>query len=127
LTGGLDQVNSTDFDALLISAGVFNPDKLRIDMTSVRFVKSLFEGHELIAAIYHGPQMLIEAEVVNGPTLTSFPSLANDLKNAGAKWLDEAVVTDQGRVTSRSPKDLADFNTKIVENFREGKHAGQTT
>jgi protease I len=109
----------------LFPSGVINPDRLGTDITSVRFVKSLFEGQKPVAANCHGPQMLIEAEVVNGRTLTSFPSLAKDLKNADAKWLDEAVVTDQELVTSRSPKDLADFNTKIVEEFREAKHAGQ--
>lgn len=122
----VDQVSSADFDALLLPGGVINPDKLRRDMNAVSFVKSFFEDHKPVAAICHGPQLLIEAEVVNGRTLTSFPSLEKDLRNAGAKWIDESVVTDQGLVTSRSPKDLPDFNKKMVEEFREGKHRGQT-
>lgn len=122
----VDQVSSVDFDALLLPGGVINPDKLRTDLNAVNFVRSFFEEHKPVAAICHGPQLLIEAEVVNGRTLTSFPSLEKDLRNAGAKWLDEAVVTDQGLVTSRSPKDLPDFNKKMVEEFREGKHKGQT-
>ncbi len=122
----VDQVSAKDFDALLIPGGVINPDKLRADMTSVEFVRSFFEDHKPVAAICHGPQLLIEADVVKGRTLTSFASIRKDLENAGAHWIDEEVVTDQGLVTSRSPKDLPAFNKKMVEEFREGKHAGQT-
>ncbi len=122
----VDQVSSTDFDALLLPGGVINPDKLRRDMTSVAFVKSFFENHKPVAAICHGPQILIEANVTNGRTMTSFPSIRKDLENSGASWVDEEVVVDNGLVTSRSPKDLAAFNKKIIEEFREGKHDGQT-
>ncbi|UZD21510.1 type 1 glutamine amidotransferase [Algoriphagus halophytocola] len=122
----VDQVSSKDFDSLLLPGGVINPDLLRREMSAVEFVKSFFEDHKPVAAICHGPQMLIEAEVVNGRTLTSFESIRKDLENAGAHWVDEEVVVDSGLVTSRSPKDLPAFNKKMVEEFREGKHAGQT-
>ncbi len=122
----VDQVSASDFDSLLIPGGVINPDLLRRDQASVDFVKSFFEAHKPVAAICHGPQMLIEAEVVKGRTLTSFAAIRKDLENAGAKWVDEEVVIDNGLVTSRSPKDLPAFNKKMVEEFREGKHAGQT-
>ncbi|MCE7055049.1 type 1 glutamine amidotransferase [Algoriphagus sp. AGSA1] len=122
----VDQVSASDFDALLIPGGVINPDLLRRDQASVDFVKSFFEDHKPVAAICHGPQMLIEAEVVKDRTLTSFSSIRKDLENAGAIWVDEEVVVDNGLVTSRSPKDLPAFNNKMVEEFREGKHAGQT-
>jgi len=122
----VDKVSSKDFDALLLPGGVINPDKLRTDMTSVEFVKSFFTDHKPVAAICHGPQLLIEAGVVKGRRLTSFKSIRTDLENAGASWHDEEVVVDQGLVTSRSPKDLPAFNKKIVEEFRRGKHKGQT-
>lgn len=122
----VDQVSATDFDSLVIPGGVINPDLLRRDMASVDFVKSFFQEHKPVAAICHGPQLLIEAEVTNGRTLTSFESIRKDLENSGAKWVDEEVVVDSGLVTSRSPKDLPAFNKKMVEEFREGKHAGQT-
>ena len=122
----VDQVSAKDFDSLVLPGGVINPDLLRRDMASVEFVKSFFADHKPVAAICHGPQMLIEAGVVNGRTLTSFESIRKDLENAGAHWIDEDVVVDSGLVTSRSPKDLAAFNKKMVEEFREGKHSGQT-
>lgn len=122
----VDQVSSKDFDSLLLPGGVINPDLLRRDPASVEFVKSFFEDHKPVAAICHGPQMLIEAGVTNGRTMTSFASVRKDLVNSGANWVDEEVVVDSGLVTSRSPKDLPAFNKKMVEEFREGKHAGQT-
>lgn len=122
----VDQVSSKDFDSLLLPGGVINPDLLRRDPTSVEFVKTFFEDHKPVAAICHGPQMLIEAGVTNGRTMTSFASVRKDLENSGANWVDEEVVVDSGLVTSRSPKDLPAFNKKMVEEFREGKHAGQT-
>lgn len=122
----VDQVSATDFDSLVLPGGVINPDLLRRDMASVDFVKSFFQEHKPVAAICHGPQLLIEADVTNGRTLTSFESIRRDLENSGAKWVDEEVVVDSGLVTSRSPKDLPAFNKKMVEEFREGKHAGQT-
>jgi protease I len=122
----VDQVSAKDFDSLLLPGGVISPDLLRRDLVSVDFVKSFFVDHKPVAAICHGPQLLIEAEVTNGRTLTSFPSVRKDLKNSGANWVDEEVVADSGLVTSRSPRDLPAFNKKMVEEFREGKHAGQT-
>ncbi|MEB2779532.1 type 1 glutamine amidotransferase domain-containing protein [Algoriphagus sp. C2-6-M1] len=122
----VDQVSASNFDALVLPGGVINPDLLRRDLASVAFVRSFFDDHKPVAAICHGLQMLIEAEVTNGRTLTSFASIRKDLENAGAHWVDEEVVVDSGLVTSRSPKDLPAFNKKMVEEFREGKHAGQT-
>ncbi|MDD4657036.1 MAG: type 1 glutamine amidotransferase domain-containing protein [Bacteroidales bacterium] len=104
-----------DFDALVIPGGVINPDKLRRDQASVQFVKDFILSKKPVAAICHGPQMLIEAEVVNGRTLTSFYSIKKDLQNAGAKWIDQDVVVDNGLITSRNPSDLVAFNKKIVE------------
>lgn len=104
-----------DFDALVIPGGVINPDKLRRDQASVQFVKDFILSKKPVAAICHGPQMLIEANVVNGRTLTSFYSIKKDLQNAGAKWIDQDVVVDNGLITSRNPSDLVAFNQKIVE------------
>jgi len=123
----IDEVSPVDFDALLIPGGVINPDQLRRDMGAVEFVRAFFEDQKPVGAICHGPQLLIEAEVTRGRTLTSFSSIRKDLENSGAQWVDEDVVVDQGLVTSRSPKDLSAFNKKLVEEFREGKHAGQRT
>ncbi|GAB3223871.1 type 1 glutamine amidotransferase [Algoriphagus aestuariicola] len=121
----IDQVSPVDFDALLIPGGVINPDLLRRDIGAIEFVRAFFEEQKPVGAICHGPQLLINAEVTKGRTLTSFESIRKDLENSGAKWVDEEVVVDQGLVTSRSPKDLPAFNKKLVEEFREGKHAGQ--
>jgi protease I len=114
-----------DYDALLLPGGVMNPDTLRTLPEAVEFVKHFFEEGKPVAAICHGPQMLIEADVVRGRTLTSFGSIRTDLVNAGANWVDEAVVTDQGLVTSRKPADIPEFNDKMIEEFAEGFHAGQ--
>ena len=102
-----------------------SPDKLRLNEDAVEFVHKFFAAGKPVAAICHGPQMLIEADVVGGRTLTSFPSIETDLENAGAEWVDQEVVVDQGLVTSRSPKDLPAFNQKMIEEFAEGVHAGQ--
>jgi len=122
----VNDVTSSDYDALVLPGGVINPDKLRRNEKAVQFVRSFFEDHKPVAAICHGPQMLIEADVVDGRRMTSFSSIAKDLKNAGANWVNEEVVTDQGLVTSRSPKDLDAFNSKMIEEIAEGKHAEQT-
>ncbi len=111
-----------NFDGLLIPGGVVNPDLMRINEDCVSFARSFFEAGKPVAAICHGPQLLIEAEVVQGKTMTSYPSVKKDLLNAGANWVDKEVVVDNGLVTSRSPKDLPAFNKKIVEEFREGVH-----
>jgi protease I len=118
--------DSSEYHALVIPGGVINPDKLRRDDRSVDFVREFFKQHKPVASICHGPQMLIEAEVVDGRRVTSFHSIATDLKNAGAKWEDSEVVTDQGLVTSRSPEDLEAFNGKLIEEIMEGKHEEQT-
>lgn len=114
----VDKTSSKEFDALLLPGGVINPDKLRTDMAAVRFVRNFFDDNKPVAAICHGPQMLIEAGVVNGRTLTSFNSIRTDLENAGANWINDEVVVDRNLITSRSPKDLAAFNKAIVKEFQ---------
>lgn len=121
----LAQARADDFDALLLPGGVMNPDRLRQDATAVQFVKSFFERGKPVAAICHGPWMLVEANVVRGRTVTSWPSLRTDLRNAGADWVDREVVTDEGLVTSRKPDDIPAFNRKMIEEFAEGVHDGQ--
>ena len=121
----LDRANAADYDALILPGGVMNPDKLRMNPRAVQFILAFFDAGKPVASICHGPWTLIEAGVVEGRTLTSYPSLKTDLKNAGAIWVDQEVVTDQGLVTSRNPDDLPAFNRKMVEEFAEGVHAGQ--
>jgi protease I len=118
----LGQVNPESYDALVLPGGVMNPDKLRQDPKAVQFVRHFVDAGKPIAAICHGPWTLIEAEGVRGRRMTSYPSLKTDLRNAGAQWTDEEVVTDMGLVTSRNPKDLPAFCRKMVEEFREGVH-----
>jgi protease I len=118
----LDDADINDYDALMIPGGVINPDKMRINEDYVEFAKQFMESGKPVAAICHGPQLLIETGLVKGRKLTSFPSLKTDLKNAGASWFDKEVVTDNGLVTSRSPKDLAAFNKKMIEEIQEGVH-----
>lgn len=120
----IKEANQNDYDGLLIPGGVINPDLMRLNEDCVRFARSFFEAGKPVAAICHGPQLLIEAGVIKGKTLTSYPSVKTDLLNAGAHWVDKEVVVDNGLVTSRSPKDLEAFNKKIVEEFREGVHSG---
>jgi protease I len=120
----LDRASPDDFDALLLPGGVINPDKLRQDERAVRFVQSFFRAGKPVAAICHGPWMLVEADVVRGRTVTSWPSLRTDLRNAGADWVDREVVTKGGLVTSRKPDDIPAFNTKMIEEFSEGAHEG---
>jgi protease I len=113
-----------DYDALLLPGGVANPDFLRADEDAVSFVRSFVEQAKPIGAICHGPWTLVEADVVKGRTLTSFPSLQTDIRNAGGNWVDEEVHVDEGLVTSRNPDDLPAFCDKIVEEFCEGEHEG---
>lgn len=121
----IDEVLSSDYDALVLPGGVINPDQLRRSKEAVSFVRDFFNDKKPVAAICHGPQVLIEADVVRDRKLTSFFSVKTDLINAGAKWSDEEVVTDQGLVTSRTPDDLPAFNKKMVEEIKEGKHDRQ--
>jgi protease I len=114
-----------DYDGLVLPGGVANPDNLRTHPEAVSFVRDFFAAGKPAGVICHGPWTLIEADVVKGRTLTSWPSLQTDLRNAGAEWVDEEVVTDEGLVTSRNPDDLPAFNAKIVEEFAEGVHSGQ--
>jgi len=115
----LEDADASRYDALLLPGGVMNPDKLRLNERAVRFVKSFFESGKPVAAICHGPWMLIEAGVVKGRRVTSWPSIRTDLKNAGADWMDREVVVDNGLVTSRKPDDIPAFNQKMIEEFGE--------
>jgi protease I len=121
----IEQANANNYDALLLPGGVMNPDKLRINKPAVQFVRSFFDQRKPVAAICHGPWTLVEADVVKGRKVTSYPSLQTDLKNAGANWVDQEVVVDQGLVTSRNVDDLPAFNRKLVEEVSEGQHARQ--
>lgn len=119
----LDSANPDDFDALMLPGGLMNPDELRSNPAAVEFVRAFGAAGKPIAAICHGPWILIEAGLVRGRRLTSWPNIQTDVKNAGGEWVDEEVVVDNGLVTSRSPKDLPAFNAKMVEEISEGVHA----
>lgn len=121
------EANAEDFDALQLPGGVMNPDTLRVDEDALAFVKAFFEAGKPVAAICHAPWTLINAEVVEGRELTSYPTLRKDLENAGAKWVDKEVVVDNGLVTSRNPNDLPAFNKKLIEEIAAGKHGKQMT
>src|SRR5512142_414181 len=120
-----DEVSADDYDALMIFGGVGSPDQLRGDENAVQLVHYFFEQRKPVAAICHAPWVLVEAGVVRGRTLTSWPTLQTDIRNAGGTWVDEPVVVDSGLVTSRKPDDLPAFVKKMVEEFCEGKHAKQ--
>jgi protease I len=115
----------SDYDGLVLPGGVANPDFLRMDERAVAFVRSFFESGKPVGVICHGPWTLVEADVVRDRTITSWPSLRTDIRNAGGKWVDEEVVVDDGLVSSRRPDDLPAFCAKIVEEFAEGRHEGQ--
>jgi protease I len=119
----IDQAAADDYDALLLPGGVANPDQLRANPKAVQFVKQFVESGKPVGVICHGPWTLIEAGAVKGRTLTSWPSLRTDLTNAGAKWVDQQVVTDEGLVSSRKPADIPAFSQKLIEEIREGQHA----
>jgi len=116
------EADANNYDALLLPGGVMSPDKLRMDIDAVAFVSGFFDSAKPVGAICHGPWMLIETGELEGRKVTSYPSLKTDLVNAGAKWVDEEVVVDNGLVTSRRPEDLPAFCDKIVEEFAEGIH-----
>ena len=121
----LQDARVDDFDALMLPGGVMNPDRLRMNAQAVEFVRAFFRRAKPVAAICHAPWLLVEADVVRDRTLTSWPSLQTDLRNAGADWVDREVVTDEGLVTSRKPDDIPAFNRKMLEEFAEGEHEGQ--
>jgi protease I len=121
----VEEVSADDYDALMVPGGVGNPDQLRGDENAVQLVRDFFEQGKPAAVICHGPWILVEAGVVRGRRLTSWPTLQTDIRNAGGDWVDEEVVVDQGLVTSRGPDDIPAFNEKMVEEFCEGRHEGQ--
>ncbi len=121
----ITDVSADDYDGLVLPGGVANPDALRTDPNVVEFVRDFFTQHKPVAAICHAPWTLVEADVLNGRTLTSWPSLRTDIQNAGGNWVDQEVVVDQGLVTSRKPDDLDAFCSKAIEEFAEGKHQRQ--
>jgi protease I len=120
-----EEADASDYDGLVLPGGVGNPDNLRQDENAVKFVRDFFEQGKPVGAICHAPWTLIEAGVVRGRTLTSFPSLQTDIRNAGGNWVDEEVHVDSGLVTSRKPDDLPAFNKKLIEEFAEGRHEAQ--
>jgi protease I len=119
----LDDVEAEDYDALVLPGGVLNPDQLRQNKKAVEFAQQFLETGKPVAAICHGPQLLIETGLIEGRNMTSYPSLRTDLENAGVLWVDKEVVTDNGLVTSRTPKDLDAFNKKTIEEIKEGQHS----
>ncbi len=118
----VEEVSASDYDALLVPGGVGNPDQLRGDENAVAFVREFAESGKPMAVICHGPWVLVEAGVARGRTLTSWPTLQTDIRNAGGNWVDKEVVVDDGIVTSRKPDDIPAFNEKMIEEFSEGSH-----
>jgi deglycase len=116
------QADPDNYDALMIPGGVINPDKMRLNKDCVEFARAFLEEHKPVGAICHGPQLLIETGMINGRTMTSYYSIKTDLENAGVNWEDKEVIVDNGLVTSRSPKDLEAFNSKLIEEIKEGIH-----
>ncbi|MET8910955.1 type 1 glutamine amidotransferase domain-containing protein [Micromonospora sp. NPDC004551] len=121
----VNEANAADYDALLLPGGTVNPDRLRMNPQAMDFVRAFFQQQKPVAAICHGPWSLVETGMVNGRTVTSFPSLRTDIRNAGGNWVDQQVQVDNGLVTSRSPSDLPAFCAKMVEEFAEGRHVRQ--
>ncbi len=121
----LDSARAADYDALMLPGGVMNPDRLRMNPKAVQFVREFFDAAKPIAAICHGPWMLVEAGIARGYRVTSWPSVKTDLKNAGATWTDQECVVDRGVVTSRNPDDIPAFNRHMIEEFAEGMHGSK--
>ncbi len=121
----VEEARADDYDALVIPGGVGNPDTMRMDENAIEFTRQFFEQGKPVGVICHGPWMLVEAGVLRGRKVTSWPSLRTDIQNAGGNWVDQEVVVDEGLVTSRKPDDLPAFNEKIVEEFFEGRHEQQ--
>jgi protease I len=121
----VEEATAEEFDGLVLPGGVANADKARMDPNAVRFVRSFFDAGKPAAVICHAPWLLVEADVVRGRTVTSYPSLQTDIRNAGGHWVDKEVVVDNGLVTSRNPDDLNAFVAKAIEEFAEGTHARQ--
>ena len=121
----VEEASALDYDGLVLPGGVGNPDKLRADENAVQFVREFFAQGKPVGAICHGPWTLVEAGVVRDRTLTSYPSIQTDIRNAGGNWVDEQVHVDNGLVTSRKPDDIPAFSKKLIEEFAEGKHEGQ--
>jgi protease I len=121
----VSEAEPTDYDGLVLPGGVANPDQLRMHEDAVRFVRTFFEHGKPVGAICHAPWTLVEAGIVKGRTLTSWPSLRTDIRNAGGRWVDQEVQVDRGLVTSRKPDDLPAFSAKLVEEFAEGEHPAQ--
>jgi len=122
----VDDARAEEYDALMIPGGVANPDRMRTDPRAVAFTRAFFQAGKPVAVICHGPWMLVEADVVRGRTVTAWPSLRTDIRNAGGQWVDEEVHVDNGLVTSRKPDDLPAFCAKMIEEFAEGTHQPQS-
>jgi deglycase len=122
----VDQARPEEFDALMIPGGLYNPDAMRTIERALNFARHFFRESKPVAVICHGPQLLVNADLVRGRKMTSWPAIRVDMRNAGARWLDEEVVVDNGLVSSRKPDDISAFNRKMIEKFAEGRHKATT-